>query len=302
MATEVTIGIDLGGTRIKGVAIDKRGNVLQQLLKPTNDGHDPVWKQAVFETVNDLSKQLNAETISIGISAPGLPNEDNTAIAFMPGRMQGLENYCWSDFLGHNTYVLNDAAAAMMAEAKFGAAKDKKNVVMLTLGTGVGGAILIDGKPYQGAFAKAGHIGHMVIDDDGDCDVTGMPGSLEECIGNCTIEKRSKGRFTSTHELLTAYRNKDAFAKEVWLKSVRQLAIGLASVTNILSPEVIVLGGGITEAGEDLFKPLEELMAKYEWRAGGNKVEIVKAGFGEMAGAVGAACFAIMKTNVERTA
>ena len=295
MEDSITIGIDLGGTRIKGVAIDEQGSVLNQLLKPTNDGDDTVWKKAVAETVNELSKQVNAEKFSVGISAPGLPNENNTAIAFMPGRMQGLENFCWSDFLKHKTYVLNDAAAAMMAEAKFGAAKNKKNVVMLTLGTGVGGAIVIDGKPYQGAFAKAGHIGHMVIDDEGDCDVTGMPGSLEECIGNCTIEKRSKGKFSSTHDLLIAYRNDDVFAKEVWLRSVKQLAIGLASVTNILSPDVIVLGGGITEAGDDLFKPLDEYMAKYEWRAGGNKVEIVKAGFGEMAGAVGAACFAMIK-------
>ena len=80
----------------------------------------------------------------------------------MPGRMQGLENLVWKDFLQQPAYVLNDAVAAMMGEAKFGAAKNKKNVVMLTLGTGVGGAILIDGKPYQGAFNKAGHIGHMV--------------------------------------------------------------------------------------------------------------------------------------------
>jgi glucokinase len=295
LGDSITIGIDLGGTRIKGVAIDEQGSVLNQLLKPTNDGDDSVWKKVVAETVNELLKQVNAERFSVGISAPGLPNENNTAIAFMPGRMQGLENFSWSDFLKHETYVLNDAAAAMMAEAKFGAAKNKKNVVMLTLGTGVGGAILIDGKPYQGAFAKAGHIGHMVIDDEGDCDVTGMPGSLEECIGNCTIEKRSKGKFSSTHDLLAAYRNGDAFAKEVWLKSVKQLAIGLASVTNILSPDVIVLGGGITEADDDLFKPLDAYMAKYEWRAGGNKVEIVKADFGEMAGAVGAACFAMTK-------
>ena len=295
MGDSITIGIDLGGTRIKGVAINEQGSVLNQLLKPTNDGDDSVWKKAVAETVSELSKQLNVEKFSIGISAPGLPNENNTAIAFMPGRMQGLENFCWSDLLKQETYVLNDAVAAMMAEAKFGVAKNKKNVVMLTLGTGVGGAILIDGSPYQGSFAKAGHIGHMVIDDEGDCDVTGMPGSLEECIGNCTIEKRSKGKFFSTHDLLSACRSNDAFAKEVWLKSVRQLAIGLASVTNILSPEVIVLGGGITEAGDNLFKPLEEYMAKYEWRAGGNKVEIVKAGFGEMAGAVGAACFAKQK-------
>ena len=290
---EITIGIDLGGTRIKAVAIDAHGKVLHQLYMPTNDGDDTVWKNEVAAAVKELQDILKTKKSNIGLSAPGLPNENNTSIAFMPGRMQGLENLCWKDFLHQVTYVLNDAVASMLCEAKFGAAKNRKNVVMLTLGTGVGGALLIDGKPYQGAFNKAGHIGHMVINDEGDVDVTGMPGSLEECIGNCTIEKRSNGKYTSTHELLNAYKNGDAFANEVWLKSVRHLAIGLASVTNILSPEIIVLGGGITEAGGDLFDPLHKYMDQYEWRAGGNKVEIVKAMYGDMAGAIGAACFAM---------
>ena len=290
---KTAIGIDLGGTRIKAVAIDADGNVLHQLYKPTNDGETKVWKNTVAEAVKELQNILKTEKINIGLSAPGLPNENNTAIAFMPGRMQGLENLCWKDFLQQPTFVLNDAVASMMGEVKFGSAKNKRNVVMLTLGTGVGGAILIDGKAYQGAFKKAGHIGHMVINDEGEPDVTGMPGSLEECIGNCTVEKRSNGKFTSTHELLEAYKMGDAFSKEVWLKSVRHLAIGLATVTNILSPEIIVLGGGITEAGSDLFEPLKEYMNKYEWRAGGNKVEIVKATYGAMAGAIGAACFAM---------
>jgi len=289
------IGIDLGGTRIKAVAIDAAGNILHENYQPTNDGDDKAWKKAVALAVNELQNILKTKNIHIGLSAPGLPNENNTAIAFMPGRMQGLENFNWKDFLKHPTYVLNDAVAAMMGEAKFGAAKNKKNVVMLTLGTGVGGAILIDGIPYQGAFNKAGHIGHMVIDDEGDCDVTGMPGSLEECIGNCTIEKRSKGKFTSTHELLIAYKNGDSLAKDIWLKSVKQLAIGLASVCNILSPQVIVLGGGITQADADLFEPLKEYMNQFEWRPGGNKTGIVKAVYGDMAGAIGAACFAMSK-------
>ena len=232
---DITIGIDLGGTRIKAVAIDTDGKVLHQLHKPTNDGDDTIWKQAVATIVNDLQTATSQNDFNIGISAPGLPNDDNTAIAFMPGRMQGLENFNWTNFLNQPTYIVNDGVAAIMGEAKFGAAKNKKHVVMLTLGTGVGGAILIDGKPYQGAFNKAGHIGHSVIDDEGDCDVTGMPGSLEECMGNCTVEKRSKGKFTSTHQLIDAYKSGDVYAKEVWLKSVRQLAIGLASVANILS-------------------------------------------------------------------
>lgn len=296
---KTAIGIDLGGTRIKAIAIDAKGDQLGQLYQPTNDGDDMVWKNSVAQAVNDLKRKIDKQDIVIGISAPGLPNENNTAIAFMPGRLQGLENFEWTNFLQQQTWILNDGVAAMVAEAKLGSAKNKKNVVMLTLGTGVGGAILIDGKPYQGAFNKAGHIGHMVINDEGDCDVTGMPGSLEECIGNVTLEKRSGGKFTSTLQMLNAYRDGDVFAKEVWLKSVKQLAVGLASVTNILSPEIIVLGGGITECGKDLFEPLKEFMNNYEWRAGGNGVKIVKAEFGDMAGAIGAACFAMEKANSE---
>lgn len=292
---EVTIGIDLGGTRIKAVAINATGNVLYENYQPTHDGDDSVWKNAVSKAVKELQYNLKISKINVGLSAPGLPNNSNTCIACMPGRMQGLENFNWSEFLHQPTYVLNDAVAALMGEAKFGAAKNKKNVVMLTLGTGVGGAILIDGKPYQGAMNKAGHFGHMVINDEGDCDVTGMPGSLEECIGNYTVEKRSKGKFTSTHELLDAYRAGDAFAKEVWLKSMRQLGIGLASIANMLSPEVIVLGGGITQAGDDLFIPLNEYMKQFEWQPNYITTEIVKATYGDMAGAIGAASFAMSK-------
>lgn len=295
---KLAIGIDLGGTRIKGVAIDESGQVLCSHYQPTNDGNDSNWKAGVAETVFEIQNKIEKTGYIIGISAPGLPNNDNSAIAFMPGRLHGLENFTWSNFLKTQTFVLNDAIAAMMSEARFGAARGKKNVVMVTLGTGVGGAILIDGKPYQGAFNKAGHLGHMVIDSDGLQDITGIPGSLEDAIGNCTIKARSMGRYSTTHQLVDAYRKGDFFATQVWLTSVKKLAIGLASLTNILSPEMIILGGGITEAGNDLFQPLSDFMGMYEWRTGGNKAEIVAAEFGDLAGAVGAACFAMESVNV----
>jgi glucokinase len=218
----ITIGIDLGGSRIKAVAINNQGNTVYQQLHATNDGDDTVWKNAVFSAVQDIKSKLHCTYHTIGISAPGLPNSSNSAIAFMPGRLQGLENFIWSDFLNASTFVLNDAISAMMGEARFGAAKNRKNVVMLTLGTGVGGAILIDGKPYQGSFNKAGHIGHMVIDSDGEPDIIGIPGSLEDAIGNCTIEKRTSGKYKSTYELLDAYRTGDKFASEIWLTSVKK--------------------------------------------------------------------------------
>ena len=291
--TKTAIGIDLGGTRIKAVAIDAGGNVLHELYHPTKDGDDKVWKNAVSSTITELQTKIGDRPDVVGVSAPGLPNGSNSAIAFMPGRLQGLENFEWSGYLQSKTWVLNDAVAALTAEVKLGSAQNKKNVVLLTLGTGVGGAIFIDGKPYQGNFQKAGHIGHITLNSDGEPDVTGMPGSLEDAIGNCTIQKRSSGKFHDTHELLNAYRNGDHFAKWVWLTSIRNLAIGIASITNVLSPECIVIGGGITQAGSDLFEPLESFLSVCEWRAGNNKTEIIKAQFGDMAGAVGAACFAL---------
>jgi glucokinase len=290
------IGIDLGGTRIKGVAIDEEGNLLHQLYMPTNDGDDISWKSAVANTVSELRQHLNGNTV-IGISAPGLPDKENTTIAFMPGRLGGLENFVWRNYLKTPAYVLNDGVAALVAEAKTGAAKDSTNAIMITLGTGVGGALLINKQPYQGSFNKAGHIGHMVIDSDGDADVTNMPGSLEECIGNCTIKKRSEGKFASTHELLDAYRKGDYFAKEVWLTSVKKLAIGLASASNFISPDTIVVGGGIAEANEDLFIPLNKWFDEFEWQPGGIRPKIVKATQGDLAGAIGAACFAMDKAG-----
>ncbi len=286
------IGIDLGGTRIKAVAIDGPGNILHQHYQPTNDGDDKAWMNSVSTAFEEIRSLVQIKDTLIGISAPGLPNESNSAIAYMPGRLHGLENLDWTDFLKTRTFMLNDAVSALMAEARFGAAKNKKNVVMVTLGTGVGGAILIDGKPYQGAFGKAGHIGHMVIDSTDETDITGMPGSLEDAIGNCSIEKRTSGKYSSTQRLLEAFRSGDSFAGEVWHTSVNKLAIVLASLTNILSPEMIILGGGITESWEELTGPLEEYMTKYEWRTGGNKAEITRAQYGDLAGAVGAGCFA----------
>ncbi len=297
MSSGLTIGIDLGGTRIKGVVIDAVGNVLHQTYTPTNDGEGEVWKEAIAKTVHELRQKVPIEKIAVGISAPGLPNKENTTIAFMPGRLDGLENFVWSDYLKCSAYVLNDGVAALVAEAKTGAAKNSTNAIMITLGTGVGGALLINKQPYQGSFNKAGHIGHMVIDSNGDADVTNMPGSLEECIGNCTVEKRSKGKFSSTHELLEAYRNNDEFAKQVWLVSVKKLAIGLASASNFISPDTIVVGGGIAEANDDLFLPLNKWFDEFEWQPGGIRPQIVKAVHGDLAGAIGAACFAMSKNE-----
>jgi glucokinase len=231
---------------------------------------------------------------AVGLSAPGLPDVTNRSITFMPSRLPGLENFFWQEYLGLPTWVLNDAHAALMAEATFGVAKKFKNVLLMTLGTGVGGGVLINGQLYQGLSQMAGHLGHMTVNaNDDECSIVGVPGSLEYAIGNYSIERRTRGRYSSTWELVEAYRKGDSFATYIWLASMKTLAVSLSSLVNAFSPECIVLAGGITLADDALFGPLRDFMDIYEWRPGGKFTPIVQAYFGDMAGAIGAAGFAI---------
>jgi len=112
-------------------------------------------------------------------------------------------------------------------------------------------------------------------------------------MGNESVPRRSNNQFQTTRQLVEAYSSGDAFAKEVWLKSVKKLAVALCSLINMLAPQQIVLGGGIAQSDDRLFKPLSEFMNQYEWRPDGNATPIVKATFNEFAGAIGAACFAV---------
>jgi glucokinase len=292
------IGIDLGCTNIKGVLLDHHGKIIAEAKSETNETNEKFWKGAVAQMIKDLSGKASGPVENIGLSAPGLADENNTCICFMPGRLPGLENFVWSDWVKQRVWVLNDAHAALMAEAGFGAAKGLRHAVLLTLGTGVGGGILIDGKLYQGVGQMAGHFGHSSVNAETyNRDVTGMPGSIEEAIGNVTLFERSLGKFSSTEELVKAHLKGDPFATTVWLTSVRKLAVGIASAINVISPEVVVLSGGIVQAKEALLKPLEEFLSLYEWRPGGKKTPIKLSQFTDAAGAIGAASFAFSKKN-----
>lgn len=288
------IGIDLGGTWIKAVLMDDDGSIHHQTYHPTHAERG--WEAAIAETVEEMKAKFPLPHPVIGLSAPGLPNPTNDAIAFMPGRLAGLENFQWSKFLRQPVHVLNDAHAALLAEARFGAAKGARNALMFTLGTGVGGGILIDGKLYQGAFQKAGHVGHVTVNAAGERDIVGTPGSLEDAIGNATVQKRSLGKFETTYALLEAYRQGDHFARWLWLDSVQKLAVSVASLVNVLSPDLVILGGGITGADDALFEPLNAFLDLYEWRPGGRQTPVVQAHFGDMAGAIGAASFALQRS------
>lgn len=293
----VFIGIDLGGTNIKGVLVDESGGVQKQHYIPTHDDPEGLWRENVREMARYFQSFWQGHIAGVGLSAPGLPDEANSCIAYLPNRLPGLVNFKWSDYLGLPTRVINDAHSALMAETTFGVARGHKNVVLVTLGTGVGGGLFINGELYQGLSQMAGHIGHITVNaHDDECSIVGAPGSLEYAIGNYSIERRSRGRYTSTWELVEAYRKGEPFASHVWLSSVKALAVALNSLINTFSPDCIVLAGGITLADDALFEPIRAFLEVYEWRPGGKTTPILQAHFGDMAGAIGAAGFAMKST------
>lgn len=285
------IGIDIGGTNVKGVLIQGE-NIIEKITRDTQR-QDENWHDSIAGVFKTLKEKAKSPILSVGLSAPGVANEDNRCIAFMPERFKGLENFVWGDFLGTGVLVLNDAHAALWAEAKWGVGKGLSNLVMLTLGTGVGGGLLIDGKLHQGFMKRAGHLGHVSINaTDTITSIAGTPGSLEDAMGEISLVHRSKNRFSNTHALVNAYNNGDTWATYVWLTSVRILAVSIISFCNAFSPDLVILAGGITKADQDLLEPLKDFMDIYEWRPGGQATPIRIAKYEDYAGAIGAALYA----------
>ncbi len=291
-----TLGIDLGGSSIKAVAVTLEGKLFGETNVSFDVNEELDWARRIKQTVDEIESKQPNRAQAIGISAPGLAAPNGRSIARMPGRLQGLEGLDWTEFLlgkarrGTATVpVLNDAHAALLGEAWLGAARGFKHIIMLTLGTGVGGAAIVDGKLLRGAIGRGGHFGHACLDPNGVPDICGMPGSLETFIGNYNITERTRGRFATTHALVEAHLAGDREATTFWLKSVHGLACAIGSFINILDPEAIIIGGGIARAGHALFDPLEKFVRAVEWKVTPEPVRIIPAQLGDLAGAYGAA-------------
>ncbi|MCW5558809.1 MAG: ROK family protein [Verrucomicrobiae bacterium] len=284
------LGLDLGGTSVKTVVVDRQGQTLDRFQESFELSEPQAFVRAVRAALDRATGAWGVPA-AVGVSAPGIASPDGRCIAFMPGRFEGLEGLDWGKVLGRpeGVPVLNDAQAALLGEVSFGAARGARNVVLLTLGTGVGGAAMVDGHLLRGHTGKAGHLGHVSLDPDGAPDICGAPGSLENAIGNHNVRERSGGRFETTHDLVRASAAGDPFAAGLWRRSVRALAAAVASFGNVLDPEVVVIGGGIARSDAHLFGPLRECLDRWEWRPGGHSMRLVSAALGEWAGAYGAA-------------
>ncbi|HEY6167201.1 MAG TPA: ROK family protein [Verrucomicrobiae bacterium] len=288
------LGIDLGGSSIKAVAVTPDGETLAQASEPFVD-HDMEWALKLRALAMRLQQERGAPAQAIGVSAPGLAARDARSIAVMPGRLHGLVGLDWTTYLAapRPVPVLNDAHAALLGEVWLGAARGMTNVFMFTLGTGVGGAAMVDGHLLRGDIGRAGHLGHVTVDWKAARDDFNTPGSLEFFMGNKSIRIRSQGRFTTTHELVAAAQTGDLAARELWEQSVRALACAIGSLINVLDPEAVIVGGGIARAGAALFEPLERMVRGFEWQTAGHEVRLLPAKLGDFAGAYGSAANAL---------
>jgi glucokinase len=296
--TSYSVGVDLGGTNIKIVVVTNEGELLEYLTCDTADAEGS-WAQTIKQNLERIQHDRKAAPCHVGIASPGLAAADGRSIAHMQGRLNGLQDFVWTNFLETRTpvFVLNDAHAALLGEVWQGAAKGCRNVILLTLGTGVGGAVLADGRLIKGQIGRAGHLGHVTVNSEGAVDIVNTPGSLEQMIGNYNLRERSNGRFDSTRKLVEAHLAGDREASEVWLRSVFHLGAAIASFINAFDPEIVIIGGGIAQAGPALFDPLANNLDKFEWRPMGHRVPVIAAELGEKAGAIGAAYHAILHTE-----
>src|ERR1043165_4854166 len=293
-----SIGVDLGGTNIKIVVITSDGNVLDYLTCDTADAEGS-WAQTIKSQLESIRSKHAASPCHVGLAAPGLAAKDGRSIAYMQGRLRGLQGVVREDFLEKPVVVLNDAHAALLGEVWQGAAKGFRNVILLTLGTGVGGAVLVEGRLMKGQIGRGGHLGHVSVNSNGALDIVGTPGSLEQMIGNYNVAERSEGRFTSTRKLVEAHLAGDDEATAVWLRSIFHLAAAVASFINAFDPEIVIVGGGIAQAGSALFEPLRKELDRFEWRPMDHQVQVIPAALGEKAGAIGAAYHAILEAAEE---
>jgi glucokinase len=282
------IGIDLGGTNIKAGRFAKDGTCLAFANVKTPN---PPLPEATIEQLEALVSQLDpaAETLSMGVGLPG-PTDAAGRIALHAINLPGWEDVSLAEALerklGKPTVLANDANCAGVGEGWLGAARGYRSAIVLTLGTGVGGAILLDGKLFTGHAGAAGELGLIALRPEGPLCNSGNQGSLEQYVSATAIRRRT-GK--SPRELDRLARAGDELALAEWHRVGCDLGIGLASLIYVLTPQVVAIGGGVSQSA-DLFLP--SAIAEVERRVLPTSrigLQIVPAQLGNRAGCIGAA-------------
>jgi len=311
------LAIDLGGTKIISAVVSADNQVLLKdyCLTLADEGQTAVINR-IFSGIDTLLGQtglLPSQMGGISLAAAGAIDSARGLITVSPN-LPGWRDVPLRDILkgkyGIDTFLINDANAAALGEYGCGAGVGVNNLIYVTVSTGIGGGIIIDGKLYSGACGSAGEIGHMTIDVNGPHCSCGNVGCLEmlasgTAVAKEAIERISRGESSSVTDIVRgkiqditakevgmAAQDGDVLASEIIYKASSYLGIGLVNLVNIFNPEMIVVGGGMSKMGDLLLEPARQLVAARAMPLSAGAVRIVTAKLGEDSGVLGAAIFA----------
>ena len=306
----LTVGVDIGGTKISAGAVDASGRIWARSLRATDPRDPDQIEDAVVDAVEELAAQ-HPDVAAVGVAAAGFVGPDRDTMLFAP-------NIAWrnhplgarlAERIGLPVVVENDANAAAWAEYRFGNGRGTQDMVMLTLGTGLGGAVITDGRLVRGAFGAAAELGHMKVVPDGHYCGCGQEGCWEAYASGTALARLAvstavtdpqgaramlavaDGEPLSGAHVTAAARQGDPLATRLLQRFGFYLGLGIATLVAVVDPEVVVVGGGIAAAAGDLILPAarDAFLSKLSGRGFRGELRIVTAALSNDAGIVGAA-------------
>ncbi len=324
MADKLAVGIDIGGTKIAAGVVDEDGHILARLKRETPTT-EPL---EVIDAIADITEEFRREhhIRAIGVGAAGFVDATQSTVLFAPHlawRHEPLRDAV-ARRTGLPVLVDNDANAAGWAEWRFGAAQNEADLVLITLGTGIGGAIVIDGQPYRGQFGIAGEFGHMQVVPDGNQCECGNHGCWEQYASGRVLTRRARAAADRRHgvrqdaagrgrwrgrrriegHLVTKHAQAGNDEAIEWIAEVGDwLGVGIANLAAALDPGMFVIGGGVSDAGELLVGPARAAFSRtLTGRGYRAEARIVRAHLGPEAGLIGAADMARLTARRRRPA
>jgi glucokinase len=310
MARRAAIGLDVGGTKVAGLLVDEDGEVIARGSAETPATDAEATMKTLFQVAEEL--RSSGQPVAVGIGAAGM-------VDFATGTMRWAPNLAWrevpirdrvSEHMGLPCVVDNDANAAAWGECRFGAARGFRHVLMVTVGTGIGGGIVADGALYRGAHGFAAEIGHVIVEPGGPQCGCGNRGCWEQVasgqaldrLGRLAVEARPDSAVAALagddevtgHHVAEAAMQGDPVATEILAQVGRRLGEGIAGLVNTLDPEAVVVGGGVAEVGDLLLGPARAAFsATVEAPDYRPEVPLLPAVLGNDAGSIGAAALAL---------
>lgn len=305
------VGVDLGGTNIKAGLVDENASVKSKFSVPTGQGAEAVVKNIIAAAERAIVEAGvdRKDVVGIGIGSPG-PMSHRQGLVINPGNLPGMKNVPVRELVskatGIRTTLENDANAAAWGEFWAGAGKGVQDLVMYTLGTGVGGGVITDGRLLRGYYENGGELGHVVIQPGGRRCSCGQLGCLEAYSSAYFLARRAeefiaegrasslktyvdRGEMLMAEHIVAASKQGDALAKQVWDEACHFLALACVNMQHAVNPQRIVMAGGLIAAGDYLLEPIRKHFMDLTWKLLDDYPEILFATLGNDAGYIGAA-------------